>query len=189
MGGSALHTCGNMICVHRHCRLVVRVDKKLWVGSWLFENCNSLFGTQGTFFGVKCFDCTHGVALPDDAAGCSPTLVDWGWICVMELSCKVFGAWVRFLTELDKLLDFIEVLLHSGFELLVCSPCMVFLCCCIWLHGLLLNSCTCCCGHRHHFLQFCSCRAEVQSLGMEVKPTVSFLDGSPWKISLRLANL
>jgi len=25
---------------------VVRVDKKLWVGSGLFKNCNSLFGTH-----------------------------------------------------------------------------------------------------------------------------------------------
>jgi len=52
-----------------------------------------------------------------------------------------------------------------------------------------VDSCTCCCSHRHCFLQFCNCSAEVKSLGMEVKPTVSFLDRSPWKISLRLVNL
>jgi len=66
---------------------VVRVDKKLWVGSGLFKICNSLFGTQGTIFGSKCFDCTDWVALPNDAADCSSTLVDWGWICIMELGC------------------------------------------------------------------------------------------------------
>jgi len=34
---------------------------------------------------------TDGVALPGEAAGCSSMLVDWGMICIMELSCKVFG--------------------------------------------------------------------------------------------------
>ena len=29
---------------------IVRVDKKLWVGSGLFKNCNSLFRMQGTVF-------------------------------------------------------------------------------------------------------------------------------------------
>jgi len=72
---------------------VVRVDKKLWIGSGLFKKCNSLFtSTQGAVFGDKCFDYTDWVALPDDAAGYSLTLVDWGWICVMELGCKGFGA-------------------------------------------------------------------------------------------------
>jgi len=32
---------------------VVRVDKKLWVGSGLSKNCNSLFSTQGAVFGSK----------------------------------------------------------------------------------------------------------------------------------------
>ena len=41
---------------------VVGVDKKLWVGSGLFQNCISLFGTQGAVFGNQCFDCTVGVA-------------------------------------------------------------------------------------------------------------------------------
>jgi len=30
-------------------------------------------------------------SLPDDAAGYSSTLVDWGWIGVTELSGKMFG--------------------------------------------------------------------------------------------------
>jgi len=55
------------------------------------KNCNSFFGTQRTVFGSKSFDCTDGVALPDDVAGYSSTLVDWGWICIMELSRKVLG--------------------------------------------------------------------------------------------------
>jgi len=71
---------------------VVRVDKKWWVGFGLFENCNSLFSTHGTVFGGKGFDYTDWVSLPDDAAGCSFTLVAWGWICVMELGCKVLRA-------------------------------------------------------------------------------------------------
>jgi len=52
---------------------VVRVDtsKKLWVGSGLIKNCNSLFSTQGTVFGGKSFDYTDWVALPDDTAGYS----------------------------------------------------------------------------------------------------------------------
>jgi len=65
---------------------VVGVDKKLCVGSALFENCKSVFGTQGAAFGSK------RIALPDDAAGCSSTFVGWGWICVTELSCKMFRA-------------------------------------------------------------------------------------------------
>ena len=71
---------------------IFRVDKRLWVGSGLFENCTSLFDTLSTVFGSKCFDCTDGVALPDDAVGCSSTLVDRGWICIMESGCKVFVA-------------------------------------------------------------------------------------------------
>jgi len=70
---------------------VVGVDKKLLVGSGLFENCNSLFSTQGAVLGSKGFDHTCSVALPDDVAGYSSTLVDLGWIGVTELSCKVFG--------------------------------------------------------------------------------------------------
>jgi len=38
----------------------------------------------------------------------------------MELGCKVFGVCVRLLAKFDKLLDFIEVLLHSSFQLLLC---------------------------------------------------------------------
>jgi len=76
---------------------IVGVDKKLWVGSGLFENCNSFFSTQGTVFGSKCFDHTADwFALSDDDAGCSSTLVDWGWICAMELGCKMFGLIVAF---------------------------------------------------------------------------------------------
>jgi len=70
---------------------VVGVDKKLWVGSGLFENCNSFFGTQGAVFGSKGFDCTDGVVLPNDDTGHSSTFDDWGWIGVTELSCKAFG--------------------------------------------------------------------------------------------------
>jgi len=64
---------------------VVGGDKKLWVGSGLFENCKSLSGTQGTVFGGESFDCTYWIALPDDAAGHSTTLVGWGGIGVIEL--------------------------------------------------------------------------------------------------------
>jgi len=70
---------------------VVGVDKKLWVGSGLFKNCKSFFGTQGTVFGRKGFDCTDWIVLPDDAAGYSSTLVGWGRIGVIELSCKMFS--------------------------------------------------------------------------------------------------
>jgi len=50
-----------------------------------FENCNSLFGTQGTVFGSKGFDYTDWVALPDDVAGYSSSwlagdgFVLWNW--------------------------------------------------------------------------------------------------------------
>jgi len=47
---------------------VVRVDEKLWVGSWLFKNCNSLFFKQGTVFWRESFDHADWVALPDEAA-------------------------------------------------------------------------------------------------------------------------
>jgi len=36
---------------------VVGVDEKMWDGSGLFENCNSLFRTQGAVFGSESFDC------------------------------------------------------------------------------------------------------------------------------------
>ena len=42
-------------------------------------------------FGSIFFGCTDWVVLPDDAAGHSSTLVDWGWICATELGCKAFG--------------------------------------------------------------------------------------------------
>jgi len=71
---------------------VFGVDKKLWVGCGLFKNCKSFFSTQGAVFGSETFDCTDWIALPDDAAGCSSTLVGWGQIGVIELSCKMFGA-------------------------------------------------------------------------------------------------
>jgi len=54
---------------------IVRVDKQLWVGSGLFTNCNSFFSTEGIVLGSECFDCTDGVALQDNAAGDSFTLV------------------------------------------------------------------------------------------------------------------
>jgi len=76
---------------------VVRFDKKLWVGSGLFENCKSFVGTQGAVFGSENFDHTDWIALPDDAASCS----GWGGIGVTELSCKMFGARVRFLARFD----------------------------------------------------------------------------------------
>jgi len=68
---------------------VVRVDEKVWVGSGLFENCNSLCSTHGAV--SESFDCTDWVALQHDAAGHSSTLVGWGRTCIMELSFKVFG--------------------------------------------------------------------------------------------------
>jgi len=72
---------------------IVRVDKKLRAGSGLFKNCKSLLSTHGAVFGSKSFDYTDWIALPDDAAaGYSSTLVGWGRIGVMELSCNVFGA-------------------------------------------------------------------------------------------------
>jgi len=71
---------------------IVRVNEKLWVGFELFENCNSLFGTHGTVFGSESFDQPYWVALPDDVASFSSTLVEWGHIFIKELSCKVFGA-------------------------------------------------------------------------------------------------
>jgi len=108
---------------------VVRVDKKLWVGSGLFKNCNSLFTTQGTVFGNKSFDHTDWVALPDDASGHSSTLVGWGWICIMELpGCKLLSKRIRFLAKFDNLLDFVEMLLHSSFEFLLCVSHVCFSC-------------------------------------------------------------
>jgi len=80
---------------------VVGVDKKLWVGSGLFKNFKSFFGTQGSVFGSKSFDYTAWIALSDDAASYSFTLVGWGGIGFMELSCKMFSVKVRFLTKFD----------------------------------------------------------------------------------------
>jgi len=80
---------------------VVGVDKKLWVGFELFVNFKSLFGTHDTVLGSESFDYTDWIALRDDAAGCSSTLVGWGGIGVTELSCKMFGARFRFLAKFD----------------------------------------------------------------------------------------
>jgi len=44
--------------------VVVGVDKKLWVGSGLFENCKSLFSTQGAVFGSETFGYTDWIQLP-----------------------------------------------------------------------------------------------------------------------------
>jgi len=94
--------------------------------------------------------------------------------------CKMFGAlaWVQFLANFDKFLDFIEVLLRSSFELLLCVsygwfPVLLHLTC-----GLPLNSCTCFCASscRHHFLWFCSCRVHVQILWRLVRLWVSWTD-------------
>jgi len=65
----SLHTCGNGSVCTDTVDFVVRVDKKLWVGSGLSKNCNSLFSTQCAVVGCKSFDCTDRVALSDDAAG------------------------------------------------------------------------------------------------------------------------
>jgi len=99
--------------------LVVIIDKKLWVGSWLFKNWIFFFSSQCAIFGSKCFGCTDWVALLD-AAGYSSTWVDWGWICIIELGYKVFCVEVWFFAKFDTLLDFIEMLLNSSFELLFC---------------------------------------------------------------------
>jgi len=55
-----------------------------------------------------------------------------------------------------------------------CSLCMLFQCCCIWLCGPPLNSCTCFCSHRHQCLQFFSCMLGVQSLGMLTRQWISW---------------
>jgi len=57
---------------------LLEIEKQLLVMSGLFENCNSFFSTQGAGFGSKCFDCADRVALPDNVAGDSFTLIDWG---------------------------------------------------------------------------------------------------------------
>jgi len=67
---------------------VVGVDKKLWVGSGLFKNFKSFFGTQGAVFGSKSFDYTDWIALPDDAAGYSFTLVGWKPFLSEEHMCS-----------------------------------------------------------------------------------------------------
>jgi len=54
---------------------IVGVDKKLWVGSGLFKNFKSFFRTQSAVFGSNFFDYADWIALPDDAAGYSSTLV------------------------------------------------------------------------------------------------------------------
>ena len=80
---------------------VVGVDKKLWIGSGLFENCNSFFGAQGAVFASKSFDYTDWIALPEDAAGYSVALVSRGWVGVIELGCKMFSVGVQFLAKFD----------------------------------------------------------------------------------------
>jgi len=67
---------------------VVGVDKKLWVGSGLFKNCNSLFCTQGADFGTAANILTARIGRP-----CLMTLqvvppcwligdgfVSWNWV-------------------------------------------------------------------------------------------------------------
>ena len=80
---------------------VVGVDKKLWIGSGLFENCKSFFSAQGTVFGSESFNHTDWIALPDDAAGYSVALVSWGCVGVIELGCKMFSIGVQFLAKFD----------------------------------------------------------------------------------------
>ena len=80
---------------------VVGVDKKLWIGFGLFENCKSFFGAKGAVFGGESFDHTDWIALPEDAAGHFVALVSWGWVDVKELGCKMFSVGVRFLALFD----------------------------------------------------------------------------------------
>jgi len=54
---------------------VDRVDEKLWVGSGLFQNRNSLFSTHGAVFGGKGVNCADWIALSNGAAGHSSTMV------------------------------------------------------------------------------------------------------------------
>ena len=56
---------------------IVGIDKKLWIGFVLFEDCYSFFGTQGAVFSCKGFGYTDWIALPDDAAGYPFSLVGW----------------------------------------------------------------------------------------------------------------
>jgi len=83
---------------------VVGVDKKLWVGSGLLKNCNSLFGAQGAVFGGKSFDCTDLVALSDDAEVVPPRWLAgdgfalWNWVakclaCESDFSPSLTSCW------------------------------------------------------------------------------------------------
>jgi len=80
---------------------VVGVDKKSWIGSGLFKNCKSFFGTHGAVFVSKSFDHTDWIALPDGASGHPTPLVGWERIGVIGLGCKLFSARVRFLAKID----------------------------------------------------------------------------------------
>ena len=92
---------------------VVRVDKKMSIGSRLFCNCIAFFSSQGTAFGSNCFCSNDGVALPDDAAPDAITLGVSEQICIRELGCKMFGMRIQLLDKHDTSFDFIEMLLLS----------------------------------------------------------------------------
>ena len=69
-----------------------------------------------------------------------------------------------------------SVVAFQLWTVVVCFPWTLFLCCCIWLCRLPLSSCTWWWGHRHQFVQFCNCKAEVQSLGRLGRLWVSWMD-------------
>jgi len=47
---------------------IVRVDETWWIGSGLFQNCSSFFGTKGAIFCCGCFVCTDGILNPNHPA-------------------------------------------------------------------------------------------------------------------------
>jgi len=71
---------------------VVRVDKKLWVGSGLLKNCSSLFSKQGAVFGAssESFDYTDWVALPviPPRQLTGGEFASWNWIANKWLACE-----------------------------------------------------------------------------------------------------
>ena len=170
----------------------VGVDKKLLVGSGMFENSSSLLSTQGLAFGRESFDCADSVALSDDPTGCPPRMLTGdGFVSSNHHQIELQSVWR---------LNLISCQVWQAFGLhwsFCCIPALNF-CCAFPVHTfpVLLHLIVWTVVEFLHmllqplpsFLQGLQLQGGG-SKSWKVRPTVSFLDRSHWNISLRLANL
>ena len=61
----------------RHVYIIGRIDKKIGILFGLFDNFNPFSVTKQAISGAKGLDCTHRIALPEDATSYRVPLQSW----------------------------------------------------------------------------------------------------------------